>query len=257
MAAFSPDGKHLVTASLDETPRLWDVATGKLLRVLRGHHGEVQSVAFSPDGRWIATGSNDDTAGLWDAATGALAVPLLRGSDWSGLRSGVLARRDARGDRLGRRHRTHLGSCERRAVTRAARAHSDRSTPPPFLPTTAGSSLRRRTTRRASGRRAPGLASRVFRGGDAPVRSGAFSPDGTKARYRGRRRNRDCSGTPQRAPTVRASSTAVQPRSSQPYSHSTARRSSPHRATTCASGTPTRAHRCTSCCAEVLRRRRY
>jgi hypothetical protein len=41
------------------------------LLTLRGHAGEVWSVAFSPDGTRIVTGSADKTANLWDAKTGA------------------------------------------------------------------------------------------------------------------------------------------------------------------------------------------
>ena len=38
-AAFSPDGKLVVTASEDNTARLWDVATGQALQVLSGPPG--------------------------------------------------------------------------------------------------------------------------------------------------------------------------------------------------------------------------
>jgi WD40 repeat protein len=68
-AAFSPDGKRIVTASQDKTARLWDAETGKQIGAsLRGHDGYVISAAFSPDGKRIVTASFDNTAQLWGAA---------------------------------------------------------------------------------------------------------------------------------------------------------------------------------------------
>ena len=78
-AAFSPDGKRIVTASGDKTARLWDAATGKQIGApLVGHEDAVCSAAFSPDGKRIVTASLDKTARLWDAATGKqIGAPLV------------------------------------------------------------------------------------------------------------------------------------------------------------------------------------
>ena len=80
--AFAPDGRHIVSASKDETLKLWDAETGQELTTLSGHKyldeqgrvvggvAWVNACAFSPDGRWIVSGSFDKTLKLWDVRTG-------------------------------------------------------------------------------------------------------------------------------------------------------------------------------------------
>jgi WD40 repeat protein len=84
LAAFSPDGSRIVTASADKTARVWDVATGKVIAVLSGHQDSVISAVFSRDGARIATASYDRTARVWDTATGKAIATL------SGHEGGVL-----------------------------------------------------------------------------------------------------------------------------------------------------------------------
>jgi hypothetical protein len=74
--AFSPDGRRIVTGSLDRTAKVWDADIGLELLTLKGHTGSVHSVAFSPDGRRILTGSQDQTAKVWDADKGQEILPL-------------------------------------------------------------------------------------------------------------------------------------------------------------------------------------
>src|SRR5262249_23766284 len=69
-AAFSRDGKRVVTGSLDNTARIWDAITGEQIAVLSGHEKFLRSAAFSPDGALVVTASFDNTARIWEAATG-------------------------------------------------------------------------------------------------------------------------------------------------------------------------------------------
>ena len=59
--AFSPDNRTIASGNFASAIKLWGVASGRQLRTLQGHTGNVESVAFSPDGRTIASGSNDLT----------------------------------------------------------------------------------------------------------------------------------------------------------------------------------------------------
>jgi WD40 repeat protein len=68
-AAFSSDGKQIVSGSGDKTLRIWNAATGKELRVLEGHTDDCTG-CFSPDGKRIISCSGDRTLRGWDAATG-------------------------------------------------------------------------------------------------------------------------------------------------------------------------------------------
>ena len=80
--AFSPDGKTLASGSYDNTVKLWDVGSGKVIRTLTGHEDVyVYSVAFSPDGKTLASGSNDKTIKLWDVGSGKVIRTLAGHED--------------------------------------------------------------------------------------------------------------------------------------------------------------------------------
>ena len=80
--AYAPDGKTLASAGVDRTVRLWDAASGRVVRVLEGHTDIVTTLAFAPDGKTLVSGSIDHTIRLWDTATGAMRREIKGHSNW-------------------------------------------------------------------------------------------------------------------------------------------------------------------------------
>ncbi|HEV2835462.1 MAG TPA: caspase family protein [Pyrinomonadaceae bacterium] len=57
--AFAPDASWLASGANDDTIKIWDTATGHLLRTLYGHSANINALAVSPDGKLLASGSGD------------------------------------------------------------------------------------------------------------------------------------------------------------------------------------------------------
>lgn len=70
-AAFSPDGRYVLSGSFDGTLRLWDSSSGREIRAFAGHASAVCAVAFAYDGRSALSGSYDNAIKVWDVSTGA------------------------------------------------------------------------------------------------------------------------------------------------------------------------------------------
>jgi WD40 repeat protein len=65
--AFAADGK-LASASQDSTVKVWEPRTGKELRTLSGHTGDVRAVAWNPvNDQQLASVGDDGTVRIWDA----------------------------------------------------------------------------------------------------------------------------------------------------------------------------------------------
>jgi WD40 repeat protein len=66
--AFSPDGTRIVTGSMDNTAKIWDIQdinNVACIATLQGHNW-IKSVAFNPTGTRVVTGLWDRTAKIWD-----------------------------------------------------------------------------------------------------------------------------------------------------------------------------------------------
>lgn len=57
--AWSPDGKYIITGSIDYKAQIWDVSTKTCVQVLKDHTHFVQGVAWDPLGEYLATQSSD------------------------------------------------------------------------------------------------------------------------------------------------------------------------------------------------------
>ena len=70
IVSVTPDGVRAVSAGDDKTLRVWNLETGRCLRVLEGHSGTVRSVSVTPDGRRAVSASADKTLRVWELETG-------------------------------------------------------------------------------------------------------------------------------------------------------------------------------------------
>jgi WD40 repeat protein len=83
-SVFSPDSRSLAIPSGREVS-VWDVSTGGLRFVLRGHISDLTSVVFSPDGARIASSSNDGSVRIWDVGSGEMLsiIPSTQAILWT------------------------------------------------------------------------------------------------------------------------------------------------------------------------------
>jgi WD40 repeat protein len=75
-ARYSRDGRFLVSASYDASIKLWDVATGALIRSLSGYTNPVKVIALLPDDRRVLAGTDHGEIDLWNLDTGARELRL-------------------------------------------------------------------------------------------------------------------------------------------------------------------------------------
>jgi WD40 repeat protein len=90
--ALSRDGSRIVAAGAeDQTVRLWEVATGRSLRIFK-HPEDVRAAAISPDGTIVAGAGFENRVGgkgrvirIWDATTGGQIRELRGHKEWANV----------------------------------------------------------------------------------------------------------------------------------------------------------------------------
>ncbi len=78
---FSSDNEMLLSASRDESVRIWDIESGEVLENLWGHNGNVSVATFSPDDSMIASGGSEGTVLIWDTETGEIIAEFTEHED--------------------------------------------------------------------------------------------------------------------------------------------------------------------------------
>jgi hypothetical protein len=72
--AVTPDGRHVVSASTDQTLKVWELASERQVATLQGHTDYVTACAVTLDGRHVVSASSDHTLKVWDLATHACRI---------------------------------------------------------------------------------------------------------------------------------------------------------------------------------------
>lgn len=90
-ACFTPNCLYVLVGTLDDTSRLWNYETGKVVKVYRGHSNRKHPciAKFSADGLWV--GSEDGWLYCYDVQSGAV-VAKVEGSPVFDIEGNLVAR---------------------------------------------------------------------------------------------------------------------------------------------------------------------
>lgn len=71
-AAFSSDGRFVVTGGAESSVKLWEVATGRLIRTFSGQSERVEFVSFIESKKLIVAAGSDGRVSVWKRDSGSL-----------------------------------------------------------------------------------------------------------------------------------------------------------------------------------------
>ena len=92
--AISPDGTQVFAgAGSGGDITVWDLASGKQLRVFEGHSAKINGMAITPDGKLLISGGADRVFIVWDVASGK---PIYTSVPLSAAITAVAISRDGR-----------------------------------------------------------------------------------------------------------------------------------------------------------------
>ena len=80
--AVTPDGRHVVSASADQTLKAWELGTGRAVTTLEGHARGVTACAVTPDGQYVVSASLDQMLKVWELGSGCAVATLAGHTAW-------------------------------------------------------------------------------------------------------------------------------------------------------------------------------
>ena len=89
-STFSPDGKRIACANIDNKVYIRDVSKGGVLLTLEGHRNIILMISYSDDGERIVTASQDGTVRVWHAQHGNQLLKIVLSQQSNKIRHRVL-----------------------------------------------------------------------------------------------------------------------------------------------------------------------
>jgi len=78
---MTKDQQHIVSAGLDKSIKIWNLASGECVKTLTGHKDCISSIVLTEDQQHIISGSSDQTIKIWEAATGECVKTIIDHTD--------------------------------------------------------------------------------------------------------------------------------------------------------------------------------